>query len=122
MDPCIQPFVGVKVGQTRAVDILGTPIPTPCHKPVPCMEMKISHSIPKKGKRKVTPYDESWVDYFDPRPKRQSLLRHNLHRSLLKCLPLKLTELNSILGNKICQRFKIRIFFTCLYHQKLKLL
>ncbi len=37
-------------------------------------EIKISHSKSQKGKRKGTPYDETWVDSFDPRPKKNEKL------------------------------------------------
>ena len=44
------------------------PKPTPTLKPVPMSEMKVSQSSLMKKKRKITPYDDSWIDYFDPRP------------------------------------------------------
>ena len=47
------------------------PKPTPKHKPVPISEMKMSFSNVRKKKRKVTPYDNSWIDSFDPRPMKQ---------------------------------------------------
>jgi len=47
------------------------PKPTPKHKPVPISDMKISFSNVRKKKRKITPYDDSWIDSFDPRPMKQ---------------------------------------------------
>ena len=44
------------------------PKPTPTLKPVPMSEMKVSQSSLMKKKRKITPYDDSWIDSFDPRP------------------------------------------------------
>ena len=44
------------------------PKPIPTLKPVPMSEMKVSQSSLMKKKRKITPYDDSWIDYFDPRP------------------------------------------------------
>ena len=43
------------------------PKPTPTLKPVPMSEMKVSQSSLMKRKRKITPYDDSWTDSFDPR-------------------------------------------------------
>ena len=63
-------FLSNNRNSVTSIPAYWNPKPTPCHKPIPFNEMKISHSIPKKGKRKVTPCDESWVDSFDPRPKR----------------------------------------------------
>ena len=57
--------------QTKSVTSMSAywnPKPAPTHKPVPASEMKISHSTVKKKKRKVTPFDDSWIDSFDPRP------------------------------------------------------
>ena len=31
-------------------------------------EMKVSQSSLMKKERKITPYDDSWIDSFDPRP------------------------------------------------------
>ena len=47
------------------------PKPTPKHKPVPISDMKISFSNVRKKKGKITPYDDSWIDQFDPRPMKQ---------------------------------------------------
>ena len=44
------------------------PKPTPTLKPVPTSEMNVSQSSLMKNKRKITPYDDSWIDSFDPRP------------------------------------------------------
>ena len=44
------------------------PKPTPTRKPAPVSEMKVSKSSLMKKKRKITPYDDSWIDSFDPRP------------------------------------------------------
>ena len=44
------------------------PKPTPKNKPVPLLEMKVSHGHGKRNKRKVTAQDDSWIDSFDPRP------------------------------------------------------
>ena len=45
------------------------PKPSPVHKPVPLINLKISHQNSRKRKaRNVTPYDDSWIDSFDPRP------------------------------------------------------
>ena len=43
------------------------PQPEPTQDPVLIFDLKISHST-GSGKRKITPYDESWIDSFDPRP------------------------------------------------------
>ena len=42
--------------------------PRPTYKPVPMSEMKVSKSSLMKQKRKITPYNDSWIDYFNPRP------------------------------------------------------
>ena len=34
----------------------------------PVSEMKVSKSSLMKKKRKITPYDDSWIDSLDPRP------------------------------------------------------
>ena len=84
------------------------PKPTPNHKLIPFKQMKISHSRPKKGKRKVTPNDESWVDSFDPRPKKsrndtplsvkeafaQQLREIDPEAAILKFLPCTTEEKN----------------------------
>ena len=44
------------------------PSPAPTHRPVPTSEMKVSKSSLMKKKRKITPYDDSWIDSLDPRP------------------------------------------------------
>ena len=46
------------------------PKPQPIHQPIPLAQMKTSHSTQRKGKKRVIPYDDSWIDSFDPRPKR----------------------------------------------------
>ena len=43
------------------------PQPAPTQDPVPIFDLKISHSTGSR-KRKITSYDESWIDSFDPRP------------------------------------------------------
>ena len=43
------------------------PMPTPTLKPVLVSKMKVSKSSLMKNKRKITPYDDSWTDSFDPR-------------------------------------------------------
>ena len=44
------------------------PKPTLTLKPVPMPEMKVSQSSLMKKKRKITRYDDSWIDPIDPRP------------------------------------------------------
>ncbi|XP_028412514.1 uncharacterized protein LOC114535352 [Dendronephthya gigantea] len=43
----------------------------PDTKPVPFMDMKMSHTPGLHSNRVVTNYDESWIDSFDPRPTKQ---------------------------------------------------
>ena len=43
------------------------PQPEPTQDSVPIFYLKISHSTGSR-KRKITSYDESWIDSFDPRP------------------------------------------------------
>ena len=47
------------------------PKPKPDTRPVPYMEMKMSHTPGLRSKRVMTNHDESWIDSFDPRPTRQ---------------------------------------------------
>ncbi len=47
------------------------PKPEPETKPIPYLEMKLFHSEGLKSKRKITNYDDSWIDSFDPRPTKQ---------------------------------------------------
>ena len=44
------------------------PKPTPTHKPVPMSEIEVSKSTLMKRKRIITPCDDSWIDFFHPRP------------------------------------------------------
>ena len=44
------------------------PKPTPTHKPVPMSKMKVSKSSLMKKKKKITSYDDSWIDSVDSRP------------------------------------------------------
>ena len=47
------------------------PKPTPKCRPLPFLEVKLSHSTGLGSKRDMTPYDDSWIDSFDPRPTKQ---------------------------------------------------
>ena len=40
--------------------------PTSIHKPVPLFKVKVSKSSLMKKRSKITPYDDSWIDSFDP--------------------------------------------------------
>ena len=44
------------------------PKPQPENKPLPLLEMKLSHSKKSTRKRKYVPVDDSWIDSFDPMP------------------------------------------------------
>ena len=47
------------------------PKPTPECRPLPFLEIKRSHSTGLGSKRDMTPYDDSWIDSFYPRPTKQ---------------------------------------------------
>jgi hypothetical protein len=47
------------------------PKPKPETKPIPYLKMKLFHSEGLNSKRKITNYDDSWIDSFDPRPTKQ---------------------------------------------------
>ena len=47
------------------------PKTTPGCRPLPFLEVKLSHSNQLASERDMTPYDNSWIDSFDPRPTRQ---------------------------------------------------
>jgi hypothetical protein len=47
------------------------PKPKPETKPIPYLEMKLFHCEGLNSKRKITNYDDSWIDSFDPRPTKQ---------------------------------------------------
>lgn len=66
-----------------------SPKPTPLHKP---MQLKTSYSKPKRGKRKITPYDNSWIDSFDPRPEKH---RIDINFDNKQRFALKLKEIDS---------------------------
>ena len=61
-------FLSNQRKSVTSVSAYWNPKPTPKHKPVPLLEMKISHSVRTTKKRKVTARDDSWIDSFDPRP------------------------------------------------------
>ena len=61
-------FLSNQRKSVTSVSAYWNPKPTPKHKPVPLLEMKISHSVRTAKKRKVTARDDSWIDSFDPRP------------------------------------------------------
>ena len=61
-------FLSNQRNSVTSVSAYWNPKPTTKIKPVPLLEMKISHGNAKKKKRKVTARDDSWIDSFDPRP------------------------------------------------------
>ena len=68
---CLYLIIFSEIIQRKSVTSMSAywnPKPTPTHKPVPLSEMKVSKSSLMKKKRKITPYDDSWIDSFDPRP------------------------------------------------------
>ena len=68
---CLYLIIFSEISQRKSVTSMSAywnPKPTPTHKPVPLSEMKVSKSSLMKKKRKITPYDDSWIDSFDPRP------------------------------------------------------
>ena len=87
------------------------PKPTPECRPLPFLEVKLSHSNQLASKRYMTPYDNSWIDSFDPRPTRQRtdisvdeqinfaerLRKIDKHSGILDYLPL-----NKSIDNQKC--------------------
>ena len=61
-------FLSNQRKSVSSVSAYWKPKPTPMHKPVPLLEVKMSHNAAKKKKRKVTAFDDSWIDSFDPTP------------------------------------------------------
>ena len=61
-------FLSNQRKSVTSVSAYWNPKPTPKNKPVPLLEMKVSHGHGKRNKRKVTAQDDSWIDSFDPRP------------------------------------------------------
>ena len=107
------------------------PMPTPTHKPVPMSEMKVSKS--SLIKRKVTPYDDSWIDSFDSRPmkgwkeithiEKKLILQRKLEKSILVLVFLIFYNFpQTIMKMKIFLHILIIIYLTWPYCLKLRIM
>ena len=88
-------FLSNQTKSVTSVSAYWNPKPTPNNKPVPLLEMKVSHGHGKRNKRKVTAQDDSWIDSFDPRP-----MKHSNEITLNEKLEFakKLTKIDPFLG------------------------
>lgn len=64
----LEDFLSNKKKSVTSVSWYWNPKPSPLEKPVPIMNLKISHKKIKKTARTVTPYDDSRTDSFEPQP------------------------------------------------------
>ena len=110
------------------------PMPTPTLKPVPMSEMKVSQSSLMKKERKITPYDDSWIDSFDPRPmkgrkeitlKEKIDLQRNFEKLILVLVFLIFYHFPHIMMKmkmKIFLLISIIIYLTGPYYPKLRIM